>query len=61
MTFPINRMRRLRANETIRSMVRETKIDIKDLIYPLFITFGKDVKKPVQSMPGIFQLSADNN
>ena len=61
MTFPINRMRRLRANETMRSMVRETQIDIKDLIYPLFITFGKDVKKPVQSMPGIFQLSADNN
>lgn len=60
MTFPVTRMRRLRANETIRSMVRETQLNLKDLIYPLFITFGQDIRNPVQSMPGVFQLSVDN-
>ncbi|NLB19164.1 MAG: porphobilinogen synthase, partial [Syntrophomonadaceae bacterium] len=60
MTFPVTRMRRLRANETIRSMVRETQLNLKDLIYPLFITLGQDIRNPVQSMPGVFQLSVDN-
>lgn len=60
MSFPVNRMRRLRANDTIRSMVRETHLQVADLIYPLFITFGKEKKIPVQSMPGVFQLSVDN-
>ena len=60
MSFPITRMRRLRANENIRSMVRETHLNIKDFIYPLFVTFGKDKRTPVQSMPGVFQLSVDN-
>ena len=59
MTFPVNRMRRLRSNETLRSMVRETHLTVKDLIYPLFVTFGMDKKIPIQSMPGIFQLSVD--
>jgi len=59
MSFPINRMRRLRNNETLRSMVRETNLSVKDLIYPLFITFGRDKKIPIQSMPGIYQLSVD--
>lgn len=59
MAFPINRMRRLRNNETLRSMVRETNLSVKDLIYPLFVTFGRDKKIPIQSMPGIFQLSTD--
>jgi len=59
-TFPINRMRRLRASENLRSMVRETHLNVKDFIYPLFITFGKDKKIPVQSMPGVFQISVDN-
>lgn len=59
MAFPINRMRRLRNNETLRSMVRETNLSVKDLIYPLFITFGRDKKIPIQSMPGIFQFSVD--
>jgi len=60
MSFPITRMRRLRANENIRSMVRETHLNVKDIIYPLFVTFGKDKRTPVQSMPGVFQLSVDN-
>ncbi len=59
MGFPINRMRRLRSNETLRKMVRETKLSIEDFIYPLFIVYGKDKKIPVKSMPGIFQLSVD--
>lgn len=60
MTFPINRMRRLRANENLRSMVRETRLDVKDFIYPLFVTFGKDKQNPISSMPGVFQFSVDN-
>ena len=46
MAFPINRMRRLRASENLRSMVRETQLDVKDFIYPLFVTFGKDKQNP---------------
>jgi len=59
LTFPINRMRRLRSSENMRSMVRETHLNVKDFIYPLFVTYGKDKKNPVQSMPGVFQLSVD--
>ncbi|MDK2821237.1 MAG: porphobilinogen synthase [Clostridia bacterium] len=57
--FPIYRPRRLRQNEVIRSMVRETELNFKDLIYPLFVIHGKDVKTPVPSLPGVFQLSID--
>ncbi len=59
MAFPTNRMRRLRSNQTIRNMIRETDLSINDFIYPLFITFGKDKKIPVESMPGVFQFSLD--
>ncbi len=59
MAFPINRMRRLRSNETLRSMVKETHLSVKDFIYPLFIIHGRDKKIPMQSMPGIFQFSVD--
>lgn len=57
--FPIHRPRRLRKNETIRRMVRETSLSPDDFIYPLFVTFGKGVKKEVSSMPGCFQESVD--
>jgi len=57
--FPIHRPRRLRKNETIRRMVRETSLSPDHFIYPLFVTFGKGVKKEVSSMPGCFQESAD--
>jgi porphobilinogen synthase len=53
------RLRRLRMNETIRSMVRETELSKKDFIYPLFIVPGTKVKKEVSSMPGIYQMSID--
>jgi porphobilinogen synthase len=41
-------------------MIRETKLSVDDLVYPLFATFGKNVKKPINSMPGHFQMSVDN-
>lgn len=60
MSFPELRPRRLRKGETIRRMVRETLLTPDDFILPLFVTFGKDVKKPISSMPGNYQLSVDN-
>lgn len=53
------RMRRLRANENIRSLVRETVITKDDLVYPVFIKEGENIKEPVESMPGIYQYSID--
>lgn len=60
MIFPSYRPRRLRTNSTIRRLVRETKLSMDDLIYPLFVTEGKGVKKEISSMPGNFQLSIDH-
>jgi porphobilinogen synthase len=57
--FPVHRPRRLRRNETIRRMVRETSLSPDHFIYPLFVTFGKGVKKEIPSMPGCFQESVD--
>jgi porphobilinogen synthase len=57
--FPVHRPRRLRKNENIRKLVRETKISVDDLIYPLFIQDGKDIKIEIQSMPGIYRYSLD--
>ncbi len=58
--FPTHRPRRLRRTETIRRMVRETTLSPDDFIYPLFVTYGRDVKKPIRSMPGCYQQSVDN-
>ena len=58
--FPKYRPRRLRKNEMLRRMVRETSLSVDDLILPLFVTFGRNVKKPISSMPGHYQLSIDN-
>ncbi len=60
MAFPKTRLRRMRATETHRRMVRETRLSVDDLIYPLFVVHGRNVKREVSSMPGIFQLSVDN-
>jgi porphobilinogen synthase len=57
--FPIHRPRRLRKNETIRKMVRETSLSPDDFIYPLFVTFGRNTRKEIKSMPGCFQESVD--
>ncbi|HUB03107.1 MAG TPA: porphobilinogen synthase [Terriglobales bacterium] len=59
MAFPANRMRRLRRSETLRSMVRETRLTPEALVYPLFVCPGKGVRKEVRSMPGVFNLSVD--
>ena len=60
MYFPAYRPRRLRKNESFRRMIRETKLSVDNFVYPLFVTFGKDVKKPISSMPGNFQMSVDH-
>ncbi len=60
MTYPEHRPRRLRRSEGIRRMVRETKLSVDDLIYPLFAAAGKGIRKEIGSMPGVFQLSVEN-
>ena len=55
----MRRFRRLRTNEGIRSLVRETRVDKGDLIYPIFIAEGENIKKPVDSMPNVYQYSLD--
>ncbi len=55
----IRRPRRLRKNETIRSLVREATVDIENLIYPIFIVPGKNVKQEIGSMPDIYRFSID--
>ena len=59
MSFPTQRPRRLRRNENLRRMVRETHLRVDDLIMPLFIVPGSGVENPIGSMPGISQLSVD--
>ena len=53
------RLRRLRGSETMRSLVRETRVTIQDLVYPLFVKDGEGDKLLVDSMPGIYQYSID--
>jgi porphobilinogen synthase len=59
MSFPVTRMRRLRRTESLRALVRETAVTPTDLIYPLFLCPGEGVRRPVSSMPGVFNLSID--
>ena len=59
MTQLIHRPRRLRRTATLRAMVRETRLDAADLIYPLFVCPGEGVRREVRSMPGVFNLSVD--
>lgn len=54
------RFRRLRSNPILRDMMRETTISKNDLIYPLFVVPGENIKNPISSMPGVFQMSVDN-
>lgn len=57
--FPQTRLRRLRYNPLIRDMVQETDLSVKDFIYPLFVCPGEKIKKPVGSMPDVYQMSID--
>jgi porphobilinogen synthase len=58
-TFPQLRLRRLRRTETLRSLVRETRVEVGELIYPLFVEEGNDIKREIPSMPGIYRFSPD--
>ncbi len=53
------RFRRLRINQNLRNLIAETKLDINDFIYPLFIKSGTKTKKEINSMPGVYQMSID--
>lgn len=57
--FPQLRLRRLRRTEPLRALVRETRLEVRDLVYPLFVIEGSGVKQDVASMPGIFRFSVD--
>jgi porphobilinogen synthase len=59
MSFPITRLRRLRQSESLRSLVRETRLEPSNFIYPLFVCPGQGVRKEIGSMPGVFNLSVD--
>jgi len=59
MQFPQYRPRRMRRTENLRRMIRETRLSVDNLIYPLFVVPGEKVRRPVASMPGVFQLSRD--
>ena len=55
----MERLRRLRRSESIRSLVRETRLSVDDFILPVFVTEGTNIKNPVESMPGVYQWSID--
>jgi porphobilinogen synthase len=57
--FPQLRLRRLRQSKALRTLVRETRIDVQDLVYPMFVVEGKDIKEEITSMPGVFRYSPD--
>ena len=58
-TFPIYRPRRLRANENLRRLVRETTLSVDDLIYPMFVVHGHNTATEISAMPGCYQYSVD--
>ena len=55
----MQRMRRLRVNENMRSLVRETSVEISDLVYPIFVEEGENIAEPIPSMPNIKRYSID--
>lgn len=57
--YPAKRLRRLRYNSIVRDMVRETELHKSDLIYPLFVRHGSNIKNEIKSMPGVYQFSID--
>ena len=59
MSFPVTRLRRMRQSEPLRSLVRETSLAPTNFIYPLFVCPGEGVRKPIGSMPGVYNLSVD--
>ncbi|NLX12840.1 MAG: porphobilinogen synthase [Phycisphaerales bacterium] len=59
MAFPQHRLRRLRSNPTLRRMVRQTRLSVDQLIFPMFVRPGNHIHNPIKSMPGQFQYSID--
>src|SRR2546429_4250274 len=59
MSFPANRLRRLRRNDRLRALVRETRLDLDDFVLPLFVCPGEGVAQPLEGLPGIAQRSVD--
>jgi porphobilinogen synthase len=57
MPFPQTRLRRLRATRALRGLVRETRLDPGDFVYPMFVAHGVDRREPIESMPGVDRLS----
>ena len=57
--FPANRLRRLRGNPALRGLARETRLSVRDFVYPLFVTHGTGVRREIDPMPGQFQISHD--
>jgi porphobilinogen synthase len=60
MPFPVQRLRRTRSTAALRGLVRETRLSPSDFVYPIFVSAGEDVRNPVLSMPGVFQLSINH-
>jgi porphobilinogen synthase len=59
MGFPESRLRRLRSSPLLRQMVQETELHVTDLVYPMFVTHGRGIRREITSMPGVAQLSVD--
>jgi porphobilinogen synthase len=59
MNFPLYRPRRLRRNQRFRELIRETSLEPRNFIYPLFVAPGRDKAEPISSMPGVAQLTVD--
>ena len=59
MSFPVTRLRRMRQTDSLRSLVRETRLTPTSFIYPLFVCPGEGVRKEIGSMPGVFNISVD--
>ncbi|MDG2048704.1 MAG: porphobilinogen synthase [Myxococcota bacterium] len=59
MSFPRDRMRRLRQSDSLRRMTRENEVRIDDLVLPLFVVEGKGVRESISSMPGVYRFSVD--
>jgi porphobilinogen synthase len=59
MSFPKNRMRRLRSSDSMRRLVRQSRLSIEDFVYPLFVREGKGLKEPIKSMSGCYHFSPD--
>jgi porphobilinogen synthase len=57
--FPATRLRRLRQSPALRALVRETRLSVSQLVLPFFVRAGRKLRRPIQAMPGVFQLSPD--